>query len=49
MENLIKLRKGQLASDRTRCRSALANQVRLVLHTGACWFVLTMRNAIRMG
>lgn len=34
-ENLIKLHKGQLASDRTSCRSALANQVRLVLHTAA--------------
>src|SRR5271170_1508177 len=32
-ENLIKLHKTQLASDRTSCRSALANQVRLVLHT----------------
>ena len=29
-ENLIKLHKTQLASDRTSCRSALANQVRLV-------------------
>jgi hypothetical protein len=36
-ENLIKLHKGQLASDRTSCRSALANQVRLVLHTAAYW------------
>ncbi|MGY4501241.1 hypothetical protein ACVWYH_005172 [Bradyrhizobium sp. GM24.11] len=34
-ENLIKLHKTQLASDRTSCRSALANQVRLVLHTAA--------------
>ena len=34
-ENLIKLHKTQLASDRTSCRSPLANQVRLVLHTGA--------------
>ena len=32
-ENLIKLHKTQLASDRTSCRSAIANQVRLVLHT----------------
>ena len=32
-ENLIKLHKTQLASDRTSCRSPLANQVRLVLHT----------------
>ena len=29
------MRKGQLASDRTSCQSLLANQVRLVLHTGA--------------
>jgi hypothetical protein len=29
-ENLIKMHKSQLASDRTSCRSAVANQVRLV-------------------
>jgi hypothetical protein len=34
-ENLIKLHKSQLASDRTSCRSPIANQVRLVLHTAA--------------
>ena len=45
-ENLIKLHKTQLASDRTSCRSAIANQVRLVLHTGAYWLVLTVRDAI---
>ena len=45
-ENLIKLHKGQLASDRTSCRSALANQVRLVLHTAAYWLMLTLRDAI---
>ncbi len=45
-ENLIKLHKGQLASDRTSCRSALANQVRLVLHTAAYWLMLTVRDAI---
>jgi len=44
-ENLIKLHKGQLASDRTSCRSALANQVRLVLHTAAYWLMLTVRDA----
>ena len=49
MENLIKLHKGQLASDHTSCRSAPANQVRLVLHAAACWLMLTVRNAIRMG
>ena len=45
-ENLIKLHKSQLASDRTSCRSPLANQVRLVLHTAAYWLMLTVRNAI---
>jgi hypothetical protein len=45
-ENLIKLHKGQLASDRTSCRSPLANQVRLVLHTGAYWIMLGLRDAI---
>ena len=32
-ENLIKVHKAQLASDRTSCHSPTANQVRLVLHT----------------
>ncbi len=45
-ENLIKLHKSQLASDRTSCRSALANQVRLVLHTAAYWLMLTVRDAM---
>ena len=45
-ENLIKLHKSQLASDRTSCRSPLANQVRLVLHTAAYWLMLRMRDAI---
>ncbi len=45
-ENLIKLHKAQLASDRTSRRSALANQVRLVLHTAAYWLMLTVRDAI---
>ncbi len=34
-ENMIKRHKAQLASDRTSCRSPLANQMRLVLHTAA--------------
>jgi hypothetical protein len=46
MENFIKLHKTQLASDRTSCRSPLANQVRLVLHTGAYWLLLKLRGAI---
>jgi len=45
-ENLIKLHKAQLASDRTSCQSPAANQVRLVLHTGAYWLMLALRNAI---
>jgi hypothetical protein len=44
-ENLIKLHKSQLASDRTSCRSARANQVRLVLHTAAYWLMLSVRDA----
>ncbi|MCF5920323.1 transposase, partial [Xanthomonas perforans] len=45
-ENLIKLHKGQLASDRTSCRNPAANQMRLVLHTAAYWLMLTVREAI---
>ena len=45
-ENLIKLHKAQLASDRTSCRSPLANQMRLILHTAAYWLTLTVRDAI---
>jgi len=45
-ENLIKLHKSQLKSDRTSCRSPLANQMRLVLHTAAYWLMLTVRDAI---
>ena len=45
-ENLIKLHKTQLASDRTSCRSPIANQVRLVLHTAAYWLMLSVRDAI---
>jgi hypothetical protein len=41
MENLIKLHKAQLKSDRTSCNSPLANQMRLILHTAAYWLVLT--------
>ena len=45
-ENLIKRHKSQLASDRTSCRSPLANQMRLILHTTAYWLMLTLRDAI---
>ena len=45
-ENLIKRHKSQLASDRTSCRSPLANQMRLILHTAAYWLMRTIRDAI---
>jgi hypothetical protein len=45
-ENLIKLHKTQLASDRTSCRSPRANQMRLILHTAAYWLILAIREAI---
>ena len=45
-ENLIKLHKAQLASDRTSCPSATANQVRIVLHTAAFWLLHTVRAAV---
>ena len=48
-ENLIKLHKAQLASDRTSCQSATANQVRLTLHTAAFWLMHTVRAAIPQG
>jgi hypothetical protein len=46
MENLIKLHKAQLASDRISCHSATANQVLLVLHTAAFWLMHGVRAAI---
>ena len=45
-ENLIKMHKSQLASDRTSCRSANANQMRLILHTAAYWLMWRLRQAI---
>ncbi len=57
-ENLIKLHKTQLASDRTSCRSPLANQVRFGpltraprtvdphFSTAAYWLMLGLRDAI---
>jgi hypothetical protein len=45
-ENLIKLHKTQLASDRTSCRSANANQMRLILHTAAYWLLWRIQQAI---
>jgi hypothetical protein len=46
MENLIKLHKAQLSSDRMSCHSATANQIRLVLHTAAFWLMHGVRAAI---
>ncbi len=46
MENLIKLHKAQLASDRMSCHAATANQVRLVLHTAAFWLMRGVQAAI---
>ena len=48
-ENLIKRHKSQLASDRTSCRSPLANQMRLILHTMAYWLLRTVQAAIPTG
>ena len=45
-ENWIKLHKSQLASDRTSCSSAGANQFRLILHTGAYWLMHRLRAGI---
>jgi hypothetical protein len=42
-ENLVKAHKVHLASDRTSCSRATANQFRLVLHTAAYWLLHTLR------
>ena len=42
-ETLIKAHKLHLASDRTSCRKATANQFRLLIHTAAYWLMLTLR------
>ena len=39
-ENLIKAHKLHLASDRTSCSKATANQFRLLIHTAAYWLML---------
>ena len=43
MGNLIKAHKLHLASDRTSCRKATANQFRLLIHTAAYWLLHTLR------
>ena len=45
-QSLVDERKARLASDGTSCRSPLANQMRLILHTGSCRLLLDMRAAI---
>jgi hypothetical protein len=45
-ENLIKLHKTQLKSDRTSCMTAAANQMRLILHTAAYWLLWTVQQEI---
>jgi hypothetical protein len=45
-ENLIKMHKAQLASDRTSCRSTNANQMRLILHTAAFWLMWRIQQEI---
>src|ERR1041384_3124070 len=42
-ENLIKAHKLHLASNRTSCRKATANQFRLLIHTAAYWLLLSLR------
>src|SRR3954454_9718559 len=42
-ENLIKEQELHLASDRTSCRKATANQFRLLIHTAAYWLMLSLR------
>lgn len=43
---LIKRHKTQLKSHRTSCRSANANQMRLILHTAAYWLMWKLRQAV---
>ncbi len=45
-QNLIKLHKTQLKSDPTSCHSALASQVKLILHTAAYCLLCSVRRAI---
>ena len=42
-ENLIKAHKLHLASDRTSCTKATANQFRLLIHTAAYWLLHGLR------
>jgi hypothetical protein len=40
------MHKAQLSSDRTSCRSANANQMRLILHTAAFWLMWRIQQEI---
>jgi hypothetical protein len=44
MENMLKAHKLHLASDRTSCTRACANQVRLFLHGAAYWLLWTFQS-----
>jgi hypothetical protein len=44
MENMLKAHKLHLASDRTSCTRACANQVRLFLHGAAYWLLWTVQS-----
>jgi hypothetical protein len=46
---IIKAHKRHLASDRTSCTKAAANQFRLVLHTAAYWLLHTLRGSAPKG
>jgi hypothetical protein len=48
-ENLIKAHKLHLASDRTSCTKATANQFRLLLHTAAYWLLHSLRGLTAKG
>ena len=43
-ENYVKAWKRHLAADRTSCSKASANQLRLMLHTGAYWLLWSLRS-----
>jgi hypothetical protein len=43
-ENLIKAHKLHLASNRTSCHTATANQFRLLVHTAAYWLMLSLKS-----
>ena len=43
-ENHVKAWKRHLAADRTSCSRASANQLRLMLHTGAYWLLWSLRS-----